>query len=92
MKFNVISCDINGEKIELPSIDCRTFEDAQKMHHQLSLDHPDSFINFVEGPKNFIMGQAKNMQIDESRLDKGLISWNDYLNKWYPQKVAELMY
>jgi len=94
MKFKVIMYDIDGEKSQLPPIECRTFEDAQKMHHQLSLDHPDCFINFVEddAPKNFILGQAKNMQIDETRLDRGLISWNDYLNKWYPQQVAETMY
>lgn len=29
MKFKVIMYDIDGEKSQLPPIECRTFEDAQ---------------------------------------------------------------
>jgi hypothetical protein len=98
MKFKITRYEIDGTKVNMGEIECSTFMDAVEKHKQMSNEFPDSFINFVE-PKgefskqpSFILGQAENMRRDERRLDQGLVSWDEYTSKWYPQTIAEENY
>jgi hypothetical protein len=99
MKFKVTKYDLDETKTSLGTIECATFMDAVEKHKEISKEHPDSFINFVEPEgefsgtmPSFICGQADNMKADERKLDAGLISWDQYTRKWYPQTMAEENY
>lgn len=99
MKFKVTKYDLDGNKSSLGTIECQTFMDAVERHKELSKENPDSFINFVEPEgefsgtlPSFILGQPDNMKSDERKLDSGLVSWEQYTRKWYPQTIAEENY
>jgi hypothetical protein len=58
--------------------------DLDYMHKGYSEAYPDSLVNFNMGERGFIAGQPHNMAADERRLEKGTISWQGYIEKWYP--------
>jgi len=58
-------------------------ENVDNIHKILSETFPDCFVNFDMGERGFIAGQPHNMAADERSLYAGLISWEDYVAKWY---------
>mgnify|MGYP006276160969 CR=1 FL=1 len=58
--------------------------DVDYMHKGYSEAYPDSFVNFKMDDGGFIAGQPYNMAADERAHEQGLLSWNDYLKRWYP--------
>ena len=58
-------------------------ENVDHIHKILSAAFPDCFVNFDMGERGFIAGQPHNMVADERSLYAGLISWEDYVAKWY---------
>jgi hypothetical protein len=64
--------------------------DLDYMHKGYREAYPDSFVNFKMDDGGFIYGQPHNMAADERRYEKGTISWQGYIEKWYPT-LAENM-
>lgn len=62
----------------------RPEENVDNIHRILSEGYPDCFVNISVSDGSFIAGQPYNMAADERRLEKGTITWQGYLEKWYP--------
>ena len=58
--------------------------DVDSMHKFFREAYPNSFVNFKMDDGGFIAGQPYNMAKDEYAHEQGLITWNQYLMKWYP--------
>jgi hypothetical protein len=65
-----------------------SFQQMEMFHNQFKNKYPNAHINFSWLPKgasqsSFICGMPLNMQLDESKVDKGQMSFEDYSKKWY---------
>jgi len=91
MKIKVLIKDALTEKVirdnevETPEY---SYEQMSVFHNQFKRKYPNAHINFSWLPKGakdvcFICGVPLNMQLDERRMDKGIITWDEYVQKWY---------
>lgn len=48
--------------------------------------YPDCTVSFYADTKphaSFVLRMPLNQQIDEKRMDLGLMTWDEYVSKWY---------
>jgi len=69
------------------------FQQMSLFHSQFENKFPNAHVNFSWQPKgyptkSFICGVPKNMKADEAKIDSGVISYEDYMAKWYKQQLA----
>jgi hypothetical protein len=65
-----------------------SFQQMSNFHNRFKKRYPNAHINFSWLPKgakqsSFICGMPLNMELDEIKLDKGQMSWDEYTEKWY---------
>lgn len=63
-----------------------SFEIMERNANAFSEMYPDCTVSFYADTKphaSFILLPALNQQIDEKRLDLGLMTWDEYVAKWY---------
>lgn len=62
-------------------------ESIEEMHGVTSRMWPDCQVNFKWWGRDlqdcFIYGQALNQKMDQERVDRGVMSENDFRRKWY---------
>jgi len=91
MKIKVLIKDALTEKVirdnevETPEY---SFEQMCAFHNQFKRKYPNAHINFSWLPKgakdvSFICGVPLNMELDEKKMNRGQITWNEYVEKWY---------
>jgi hypothetical protein len=62
--------------------------DLNIVHDILSKVFPDSFVNISTDNGDFICGQPYNMIEDERAWEQGVITWEKYMEKWYPNLAS----
>lgn len=56
---------------------------AQANHESMRKAFPDCCVNFTMNNGDFIFGMPLNQEIDERAYDQGLITWEEYCNRWF---------
>ncbi len=64
------------------------FQIAEANHEYMSQTLGDCFVNFSMDNGDFICGMPYNMKQDQKLLDAGVITWEEYCNKWYKGDLA----
>jgi hypothetical protein len=76
---------IRDNEVETPEY---SHEQMSEFHKKFERKYPNAHINFSWFPKRakqscFIYGMPLNMKLDEKKLDKKQITWEQYEKKWY---------
>lgn len=96
MKVRVFIKDALTEKVIRDNeVITPEFSDKQMslFHKQFETKFSNAHVNFswqAKGSisKSFICGMPENMKADESKIESGEISYEDYMAKWYKQQLA----
>lgn len=89
MQINITITNAFTSQVEFNSTDSIAEASIDAAHNLFTEAYPDSFVNFVwgeEGSKSFICGMPHNMKRDEIAHSAGLMTWEEYSNKWYFKK------
>jgi hypothetical protein len=69
-------------RTQVTVLDTASFDEIDILHRDYSNVYPDCFVNFQWGA-NFICGQPENMRLDEIKVDRDEMTFDQYMGKWY---------
>ena len=88
IKIKVINSFTNEVEIDSQIEVTSDWKTVQNNHSIFRGAFPNCQVNFFIDDNNFIYSPALNMERDEQEYDKGRMTWNAYINKWYKECPA----
>ena len=81
---------ITGEVITDNTVTIRDYDSAiaEANHKCMSEAFPNACVNFFMDNGDFICGMPYNQSMDEDAMDVGLMTWEEYCEKWYKGDLA----